>query len=336
MSSKSTMRVLSILVIAALTACTDGRLARRSIEMLSTTPPPTNSLALVISYQFEGTPTDSYQMLMKGNSLFLTGEPFRFSRWDIGSDPARPFLTFAASRNLGTFSPMGFWRSDWYGSGAMAIYGQTAILSGSVGSSVISLADTNNPREVQRYPAIVPGAVTVPSDPAYVYTALVPHPSKPILYGFRQQDYMYLIDVSQGTLKLSQRYAYGNAGETVCCAMAATILQNKVYVAFRDRLLVYNITDSGVLDTPQEATQLNAVNVVSSANRLYVQHDPTTAPSSGSSYPAGIYVFDANGTSIGFFAAGNPRKFAVTSDDRYLYANMDGNSVKIFRIQWTN
>lgn len=325
-----------LLLVVVLASCTDGRSSRGPVQILSVTPPPTTGLVSAASVQFGGRATDSLQMMIKGNSLFLTGRPFGFSRWDIGSDPESPVLTFAASDQLATFSPMGSWVVDWYAGGAMTVYGQTAILSGTVGASVVSLADTNRPKEVQRYPALVANSATIPTDPAYVYSALVAHPTKPLLYGFRQQDYLYTIDVSGGTMRLASRYAYGNAGETVCCAMGATVFQGKVYVAFRDRLLIYSISEDGTLSNPEESLELNATNVVSSANRLYVQHDPTKSPSSGSTSPAGIYVFDANRNNVAFFAAGSPRKFAVSQDDRYFIANMDGTSVKIFRIQWTN
>jgi hypothetical protein len=319
-------------LVLGVVACTDGRLPRQTVQLLSTASPFPNSLVPAASVQVNSSPTDSFQMVMKGSSLFLTGQSFGFSRWETGPDPENPLLTFASSVN-----PAGAWRPDWYASGGLAIYGQTAVMSGTVGASVVSLAQTTLPIEVQRYPAPIPGSVQVPTADAYIYSALVSHPTKPILYGFRRQGAFYTIDLSQGYLKLSDPKPYGNAGESVCCALGAAVFQNKVYVAFRDRLLIYSIADDGSLVVPpQESTDLNATNVVASANRLYVQHEPTRAVSAGSSSPSGIYVFDANRNNIAYFAAGNPRRFTVSGDDRFLYTNLDGISVKIYRIQWTN
>jgi hypothetical protein len=109
-----------------------------------------------------------------------------------------------------------------------------------------------------------------------------------------------------------------------------------MYVAFRDRLLIYDVNAAGELVNGQEVPQLQASNVVSTPRYLYVQHQPVSNVAGASQYPAGIYVFDSAGRNVAFFAAGNPRKFAVSSTDSHFYANIDGVSVRIFRIRWTN
>lgn len=322
------------LALATAVACTDGRPGREQEQLFTNAVPPPTTLIAAADVKFGGKATDALQMTIKGNSLFLTGRPFGFSRWEVGASPETPNLTFAASDQIDQFSPMGKWVVDWYSSGALAIVGQIAFLSGTVGTSVINMTETSKPREVQRYPALDPNSDQVPSDEAFVYTAMVPHPTKPLLYGFRRQDFVYTVDLSQGKMNLQARDAYGAPGESVCCVLGATAFRNRVYVAFRDRLIFFDIQADGRLSNPKESLELAAVNVQATANYLYVQHEPTGAGTSP--HPSGIYVFDTNGENVAFFKAGNPRRFAVSSDDSHFYANVDGQSVKIFRIQWTN
>ncbi len=334
MSRYFTHFVAALVTVLSLVRCTDGRPSRRQVELLTQTPPPATALeAVALSEPFGG---NAFQMTVKGSSLFLAGRVFGFSRWEIGATPENPVKTFAASDQIDQFSPTGKWVVDWYASGALAVWGQSAFLSGSVGASAVSMAETARPKEVNRYPALDPNSDVVPSDEAFVYSALVPHPTLPVVYGFRKQDYLYTIDVSGGAMKLTGRDAYGSPGEVVCCAMGATLFQNKMYVAFRDRLLIYDTNASGALVNGQEVPQLHASNVVSTPRYLYVQHQPISNGAGVSPYPAGIYVFDSNGRNVAFFAAGNPRKFTISSNDSHFYANLDGVSVRIFRIRWTN
>jgi hypothetical protein len=334
MSSLFTHLVAALIAVFSLVRCTDGRPSRRQVELLTQAPPPATSLeAVPLAEPFGG---NAFQMAVSGSSLFLAGRVFGFSRWEIGATPESPIKTFAASDQIDQFSPTGKWVVDWYAAGALAIWGQSAFLSGSVGSSAVSMAETARPKEVARYPKLDPNSDVVPSDEAFVYSALVPHPTLPVVYGFRKQDFLYTINVSGGTMKLSSRDAYGGPGEVVCCAMGASIFQNKMYVAFRDRLLIYDINGAGTLGNGQEVPQLQATNVVSTPRYLYVQHQPVSNVAGASPYPAGIYVFDSQGRNVAFFAGGNPRRFAVSSTDSHFYANLDGVSVRIFRIRWTN
>ncbi len=334
MSARWTQLSAILLVLATAVACTDGRPSREQVQLFTNIVPPATTLVAAADVKFGGKNTDSLQMTIKGNSLFLTGRPFGFSRWEIGSAPESPSLTFAASDQIEAFSPMGKWVVDWYTSGALAIVGQIAFTSGTVGTSVINMTETTKPREVQRYPALDPNSDQVPSDEAFVYAAMVPHPTKPLLYGFRRQDYVYTVDLSQGKMNLQAKDAYGEPGESVCCVLGATAFQNKVYVAFRDRLVFFDIGSDGRLTNAKESLELAAVNVQATPRYLYVQHEPSSAGTS--QRPSGIYVFDANGENVAFFKAGNPRRFAVSPDDSHFYSNADGQSVKIFRIQWTN
>jgi hypothetical protein len=334
MSRIFTHLIAALIALVSLVRCTDGRPSRKQVEMLTQAAPPATALeSVTLSQPFGG---NALQMAVSGSSLFLAGRVYGFSRWEIGSSPENPVKTFAASEQLDTFSPMGRWVVDWYAAGALSIWGQTAFLSGNVGASVVSMTETTRPREIQRYPAIPANSDTVPSDEAFVYAATVTHPTLPILYGFRRQDYLYTVDLSAGTMRLKSRDAYGSPGEVVCCAMGATIFQNKMYVAFRDRLLIYDMDNAGALVNGQEVPQLQASNVVSTGRYLYVQHQPTSTAAGTTQYAAGIYVFDSSGRNVAFFAAGNPRRFAVSPTDQHFYANLDGVSVKIFRIRWTN
>jgi len=165
---------------------------------------------------------------------------------------------------------------------------------------------------------------------------MVNHPTLPILYGFRRQDFLYTLNLSQGSMQIIKKEAYGNQGESVCCALGAAIFNNKMYVAFRDRLLYYDVTASGALTNIKESKQLNAANVVATSRYLYVQHEPTAAASEGSSRPSGIYVFDTTGKAVAWFKASSPKKFAISSDDNYIYADLGMGRIDVFRIQWTN
>ncbi len=326
--------------VTLISACTDGRpstFAEISAQTLSSSASTKLTARGDIRYKVNGQAQATYadQITMHGGSLFMTGRPMGFSRLEIAQDMENPSITFTMRSQIDTFSPIGNWIQEYYASGALAIYNQVAFMSGSKGLSVVSMSQTATPVEVQRYPSANTSG-PIQADGAYIYSAMVVHPSRPILYGFTRQDFLYTWDLAQGTLKSMAKDAYGsNPGQAVCCAMGAAVYGNQVYVGFRDRLVIYSIGANGLLQKIGSTLALNATNVVSTSRYLYVQHEPTnTSVSGGVASAQGIYVFDSNGQNVAYFAAGSPRTFAVSPDDAYLYANVDGQSVKIFKINW--
>ncbi len=325
-------------------ACTDGRAPRVVENQVINAVGITLDYKASLQYQDSAGPknTDALQMAIKGGALYLTGRPFGFGRLEIAQDKEDPSVTFWASQtgldkppsDPNAFSKLGSWIVNSYATNALAIMGNVAFMSGADGTSVVSLADTGRPKETQRYPMPDPNTYLPVTDQAYVYAAMTPHPTKQIMYGFRKQDFVYTVDLSQGKLNLASKDAYGAPGESQCCAMGATTFQNKIFVAFRDRLVYWDAGITGRLENARESLQLNAVNVVSTARYLYVQHEPTAAKSAGSSRPSGIYVFDSNMRNLGYIKAGSPRRFAVSEDDTHFYANVDGQMIKVYEISW--
>jgi hypothetical protein len=345
MTKQFTYFGLSVLVASFVGACTDGR-GSSQLQLAPAANLPATRLVASTMVQFKDPATGQVEitnadtLLINGGSLFMTGKPMGFARLEIMQDQENPSITFSMRSQIPTFSPMGKWIEDFYASGALAVSNQIAFMSGSVGTSVVSMVDTMHPVEVQRYPALNPANPdAVPSDAAYIYSAMVAHPTKPLLYGFTRQDYVYTSDLSAGKLTLIAKDAYGaSAGQGVCCAMGAAAFNNQIYVGFRNRLVIFQIGSDGRLARLGESTALNATNVVATSRYLYVQHDPTYSSTTTGQpvLPQGIYVFNTSGANVAFIAAGNPKKFTVSPDDSHFYSNLDGQSVLPYRIQWTN
>jgi hypothetical protein len=274
-------------------------------------------------------------MKTQGNSLYLTGMPFGFAAWDIGSNPQSPMLLFAVSDNINNLGPA--WVVDWYASNALAINGSYAYMSGVAGTSVISFSPSAAAiaTEVNRYPppSNDPNSTAIPQDLAFAYTAIAINPNMPIAYGFTQSDSVYTLGMGgNGTLSQATRTPYaGNGGET-CCVSGAATFGNDVFVAFRQALWIYGMNGDGSLSAPLVFSQMQAVNVAATSRYLYVQHQPQGG---GGSYPAGIYVFNQNGNYVTTLDL-TPTTFTVSQNDQYLYANNDGTTVRIYQIQWTN
>lgn len=272
------------------------------------------------------------QLSVSGRSLYLTGKPFAFARWDVSADPEDPSVTFSAADDLNAFSDVdknGPWVVDYYGSGALAISGSTAIMSGTRGTSVVDISSTTQPREIQRYPKFDDDDGFV-RDEAFVYKAILPHPTQSLLYGFREQDFIYTLGASSGSLQLQVKDAYDS--QNVCCAEGAANFNGKVFVAMRAALWVFGLNGSK-LTSPLVIDALQAVNVVSTGSYIYVQHEPALA-SVVAQYPRGIYMFDRNGRFVAHLPV-SPIKFAVYNNT-HIYANMDDQSVRIYRIRWDN
>lgn len=329
--------LVTIGVLTLQWGCTDRRTPRAAPVHLNkqVTQTITSSAKSVASVKFQNADTEVLNMVQKTGSLFLTGRPFGFSRWDVAADAENPHLTFAASDQIDTFAPNGKWVVDWYASGGLGLLGRYAFLSGSAGMSVIDIGNTNSPREVLRKPYADPNSDQVPRDEGFVYKAIVASPYSSVLYGFREQDYVYTLRLAGGDVQLTRKDAYGGDGVNVCCVRSATVFQNVVYVAFGGRLVWFFIGSDGNLEPGGETDELQAANVASTEQYLYVQHTPTYGQQQGLKNPKGIYVFDRKGDNVDYIAMNEePRLFTVHPRDSHLYFNLDNTSIEIFRIQW--
>jgi len=333
MTARIRQLAIGVLVLGLSVGCTDKR-----------TPPPQFPISInnqdgeilvaTAEVQFNGKTTNAYQMKVQTGSLYLTGTTMGFSRWDIGTAPYSPSLTFAQHDNIISFSPappFGQWTPQSYGSGAVEINYPYAYVSGGLGTSVIDLSQTTNPVEVERYPRPV-GNSAPGADVAFIYKGFAKHPTQPgVIYGFREQDYIYTLAASGASLSIAKKDAYTQSGATVCCVRGATTFGDKIFIAFRNALWVLGVNGTA-LTQPLILSQIHAQAITSTATLLYVYHEPVAQ--SGSTLTAGIYVFDRSGNQVAFLPI-RPRSFTVSEDDGYLYANMDGEAVKIFEIKWS-
>lgn len=328
--SKRHPGVFVILALFVLVSCTDRRQPKFSPNQFPQSPEPT--IDLVAEVQFMAKTTEVLQMAVEGNSLYVTGRPFGFSRWEIGTNPEEPKIIFAASNAIEAFSPypkFGFWTPDNFAQGGLNILGTSAFMSGAAGMSVIDIAETHAPIEVARFPSEKIDGVQVTRDPNFVYSAMVHHPSLPLIYGFKESDHVYTLAISSQAVSIREKAAYGPTG--ACCAMGAAVSQTSVLVAMRGSLWTFELGADGRLGTATQIDDLQAVNVVTSANYIYVQHAPAARSAGGVVNPAGIYVFDQAGQPVTFLPI-SPIRFAVFQDT-YVFANMENSKVSIFAIR---
>lgn len=324
--------LFALALVVAVSGCTDGRIPIKKIPVRINQSLPPQTLVEVAQVRFDGQDMNIWTQVRKGSSLFLTGTPFGFARWDIGANPESPQLTFSVSNQIDRLKPK--WVAPWYASGALAVTGNAAIMSGQVGVSVIDMSETHRPREIQRYPAYDENSDDVVADEAYIWSAAVMHPTQPFLYAFRQQDYVLTYQISGGRLRLVGKDQYADGGEVTCCADSATTFNNELYLAFRSRLLFFSF-GGRALTNAREFVGLQATSIASTSRYLYVAHNPSYGSAAeGPTYPAGIYIFDTQGQNVGFLQS-NPINFNVHPNDTHLYANEDSASMKIYRIQWT-
>lgn len=328
--------LLFVLLTLATVACQDGRklvVAPQQFSQPYYSAPLTLQAASEVRFQNQDIQVQ--QMVMRAGSLFLTGKPFGFARWEVSADPENPSLTFAASDRITDFSPMGRWIVDWYASNALGLLGNYAFMSGTMGLSAVSIADTSRPFERGRYPAINPNSTQTTSDEAFKYRAILSHPTLPLVYGFREQDFIYTLSMSNAGLQLVSKDAYAPNGATVCCVRGGTVFANRAYIAFRDHLAFYDFSAQGQLVNPGVYNGLNVTLVASTQKYLYLFHDPvyqtTTVPP-----PKGVYVFDQAGQNVAYFAMNTPLSFAVAPNDTHIYANFDNTTVQVLRMLWTN
>lgn len=288
------------------------------------------------------------QMMQKNGALYLVGRPIGFAKWDVASDPESPYPTFTASDNILNFVPNGKWIVDYFAGGALGVVGNLAFMSGAVGMSIVDMSRTEQPKEIGRHPFQDPNADQVVKDAegAFSYKAIIPNPSNPgILYGFREQDYVYTLNVNYSQKDIVnasgktydngpkvtpiRKEAYGPNG--VCCVTGGALFAGRAFVAFRSALWIFGISSNGALGQPSVINSLQAYNVQASDRFVYIHHVPSY--SAGISKPAGIYVFNQQGNQVAFLPV-SPERFAVSNDDQYLFANVDNASVRIFRMTW--
>lgn len=342
---KTTLKNLSFVVSAsllALVACTDKREpASVPAPCIGCEPVDLITNEAIAEVQYRGARTETLQMYQAGGALLLSGKPFGFSQWDVLSNPESPYLTSAMAEQINTFTdPATPWLPDNYASGALMAVGNYVIGSGRAGATVIDTSSPSAPREVRRYPPMAPNTgssvviPTIPSDPQYQWKGMAKHPTLPIVYGFSEQTKAYRLKMTGPNLALETMQDYISGG-TMCCVLGATNFQNKIFVAFRSHMYVYTPQADGSLGNASMITALQAVNVQATSRFLYVHHQPSAADPVVQTMPAGIYVFDAGGNNIAYINV-NPLRFTVSPTDSHIFANDDNNSIRIYKILWTN
>ncbi len=330
--------LLGLGLVGVLAACTDGRIPKADpVRMTYDAPPPRTNVSAVQEIRFNGKDIEVSQIIVKANSLFMTGRPFGLMRADVGSNAELPQKTFAVSDTIDTTFPFGKWVFDWYASGALTVLGQFVFTSGVAGTSIFNVAETNSPVETRRYPRENedPNSENVVQDEAYTYRGMAAHPTLPIIYGFREQDFVYTLKLSGGPkLQFIGKDSYSNVGSTKCCVRGATVWQNKVFVAFKGSLVWFDMLSNGRLDAGSEIKFLQAEAIASSPDYLFVYHNPGNANPQGVAYTRGIYVFDKKGDAVALLNTDAPLVMAATND--YLYVNSDNTHLKVYKINWTS
>ncbi len=325
-------RQLVFFIGLLLVGCTDSRtvdpLQRALLNGLPGRQYPAGVTPLM-SVRFDQKQTITSQMLVKGSSLILSGKPFGFSLWDIGTNPLSPRMLYAYSDNIGAFSSMGGWTPDYYAGGAMGILGPYVLTSGAAGASLIDTTDKGAARELFRYPPVNGSEISTPMDPYFVYRAIVPDPQEPFFYGFREQDFVASLRLSGSGVNIETMSQYSDGGKGTCCALSATTFQGQAFVAFRSALRQFAFLGGGRIAQVSEITSLNATIVASSSDYLFIQHQAVP----GNTYPSGIYVINSAGNSVAFLPM-LAINFTVSPDGQYFYANLDNDSITIFRLNW--
>ncbi len=342
--------VIFILLLFTI-SCTDERKLKNQI--ITVQPPPRTDMQFVKDFfPIQNAENIVYQIKAEDNSLYLTGKPFGFARYNIISDPESPDKgkVFIASEQMSTFVmhkpepgrsnefSQPAWTVDFFASGALGILKNIAFLSGTRGLSIVDISETNYPREIKRFPRQNEDLdyFNWVIDEAYNYKAIISHPSKLLLYAFREQDYVYTLAIGgPNGLSFLRKDSY-LPNSTMCCVKGATLWQNKVFVAFQSKLVYFDISDDGFLINGTEINELQATNVASTQDYLFVMHEPSNGNLDGVNHPKGIYVFDLNGRQVALLTALTTKVFAVHPNNAYLYANDDNRSIKIYKINWIN
>ncbi|NBX68550.1 MAG: hypothetical protein EBR01_06270 [Proteobacteria bacterium] len=326
--------LLSLGLTIFLAGCNDARQVdplTRALESGGFVSRVTNSvLTPKISIQYDGKATATQKMLIHGSQLILSGHPFGFSNWDVGSNPLNPRLQFAYAININSFSPFPSWLPDYYASGAMAAMGRYVVSSGAAGTSLIDIGIPDSSRELRRYPERKLTDTQVPRDEDYVYRAIITHPTEPYFFGFREQDFVTSLKIDGNGLNLTKKTAYARNGDKgTCCVLGGATFKGAAYVGFRSSVRKYVFETDGVIKEGGVYNNINGTNIVATNDYLYVQHQAIP----GNTLASGIYVIDGTGNSVMYLPI-VPVAFAVSPDNRYLYANIDNTNVTVFQINW--
>lgn len=325
--------LLSLSIGLILSGCNDAR-QPDPLELALQRGLPTRATNSIISkkvaIQFNQEVTETSKMLIQGSTLFLAGQPYGFSYWDIGSNPLQPRFQFASREHLNTFSPNPDWYTSPYASGAMAAMGNYILSSGAAGASLINNTVSGQSYEVKRYPPRDISDTQVPQDPDYVYRAIVTHPSQPYFYGFREQDFVTSLKLDSSGIVLTKKTSYARNGQKgTCCVTGGATFNGAAYIGFRSSVRKYIFGSEGMLQEGGVFNNINGTNIVATNDLLFVQHEAIP----GNTTPSGIYVVEASGNAIAFLPI-VPIAFAVSPDNRYLYANMDNTAITVYQINW--
>ncbi len=325
---KSQLAIGILTVSFALLQCTDTRPKQGLPTLVPTVQAPLTLIERARVY-FNGQDTRVFQMVVSLNSLVLTGYPFGLARWDTSADPENPKQLFAAIdhvvNNEDRFSLDGKWNVDWYGSRALAVVDHYAVMSGAFGSSVI---DYDSGKEVHRLPT--PNGESIAKDSHFSYRAVLSHPdfgSHPTLYGIGEEGSVaYLSGVPTLTISSEEKLQ-----RPICCVRGGRFFHGNAFIALATRLWMVSLDSKGRFETSKFFEQLQVPNVEATKEFLYLQHEEN--PAFPTQLPSGIYVFNPEGSNVAYLEA-RPIAFAVSPDNKYLYANLDNRSVTILLINW--
>ncbi len=324
---------LSLLISLILAGCNDSRV-QDPFERALSLGLPSSSTATILTpkanIRFDQKQTITQKMLIKGASMYLSGRPFGYSHWDVGSNPLVPRLQFAYSDNIRSFTPLADWLPDYYASGAMASMGRYVLSSGAAGSSLIDNGTPGQSVEIRRYPNRQASDLQVPQDPDYVYQAIINHPTEPYFFGFREQDFVTSLKIDNTGLSLTKKTNYASNGQKgTCCVMGGATFKGAAYIGFRSSVRRYNFGPNGTIEEGGVFNNVNGTNIVATNDYLYVQHQAVP----GNTASSGIYVINGDGNPMAFLPI-LPIAFAVTSDNQYLYATMDNDSIRVYQLNW--
>ncbi len=327
--------MLSTLLIGLagfMAACTNRVSAGLPINMADLTPQQLNFRGFIA---YQGQPMNTFQLQEQNGYLFATGTPFDFIILNISTDPENPVNIADAKSQMNLFSPdppFGGWSAASFGSTALSIDGQYAVMSGSMGASVVDFQNIQNPQEIIREPPPTSN-LSVYSDSTYMWNGVVALGS--LVFGFQMLNYNYVFGPLPQSLGIIGKNAYST--QSVCCVMGATYFAplQQIFVAFRNQLVAYGLQydSSGNFQNLYEVGAANtilAAYVTSSPHLLYVLHEPLYSGIS-SPYPAGIYVYSSQYQLVGYLPL-TPRVFAVSDDDSHLYATDQNGNLSIYAI----
>ena len=331
------VRHLGLSILFVLAGCNDARVVDPATNLQDLPGRAVaGSLIPKIKIRFDQKQTITQQMFINGASMYLSGRPFGFSSWDIGSNPLSPRLQFAFSDNIESFAAPGnvspSWNTDYYASQAMGAIGRYVLTSGLAGASLLDTGVSNQVVELARHPIRTGNDNQVPADPNYIYKAIISDPNQGYFYGFTEQNgYVPLKLQSNDVVMQTQApVAYSaNGKKGTCCVLGGATFQNNIFIAFRSSIRQFAFAGNGTLREVSVFNDLDASNIVASGNFLFIQHQAIP----GNTLTSGIYIINAQGNSVGYLAK-NPVAFAVSPDSNYLYANEDNDSITVYQINW--